>query len=218
MIKTVLCFGDSNTWGHDPESSYRFPGLNERYPEDIRWTGVLGRELGRDYRVIEEGLCGRTTVWDDPVESLPSGLGYLGPCLQSHRPLAAVVIMLGTNDLKPRFGVSAFDIAEAVGRLGEVVRASGSGPEGRAPALLIACPPPIAETGVYAELFRGGAEKSKALRGEFERMGRQRGFPVAYIDEAASSSPLDGIHFSVSAHAAIGAFLAERLRALTAGA
>jgi lysophospholipase L1-like esterase len=92
-MKAILCYGDSNTWGYDPVTKGRFP-------RDMRWTGVLRQSLGDDYLVIEEGLNGRTTVWDDPIEGYKNGAAYLVPCLTTHRPLDLVIIMLGTNDLK----------------------------------------------------------------------------------------------------------------------
>ena len=79
-MKTILCYGDSNTWGYDPASKGRL-GI------DARWTGVLARELGTAYRVLEEGLNGRTTVWDDPIEGYKNGREQLVPCLESQRPL-----------------------------------------------------------------------------------------------------------------------------------
>ena len=54
----ILCFGDSNTWGYKPDKS-------GRYDENIRWTGLLQKKLGSGYHIIEEGLCGRTTVFQD---------------------------------------------------------------------------------------------------------------------------------------------------------
>lgn len=51
--KTILCYGDSNTWGNVPSSFLR-------YPRDVRWPAVLQNLLGEDYEVISEGLCGRT--------------------------------------------------------------------------------------------------------------------------------------------------------------
>jgi lysophospholipase L1-like esterase len=207
MAKTILCYGDSNTWGHNPDTF-------DRYPAEVRWPGVLRAELGSAYHVIEEGLCGRTTVWDDPVEDLMSGARYLYPCLKTHRPIDAVVIMLGTNDLKYRYHLSAFDIAEAAGRLGNIVRSSEAGPAGGTPKALIVCPPPITETGVFAEMFRCGHETSLGLHAEFARMGKERDFPILFADEVASSSPVDGIHLSSSAHAAIGVAVAARVRAL----
>ena len=78
----VLCFGDSNTWGYDPVSKQRFPN-------GVRWTGVLQAELGPGFRVIEEGLNGRTTVWEDPVEGDKMGKRHLMPCLESLSPTGA---------------------------------------------------------------------------------------------------------------------------------
>jgi len=109
-MKTVLCYGDSNTWGYDPTSK-------ERFAPETRWTGVLAESLGVAFRVIEEGLNGRTTVWDDPIEGHKNGQTYLVPCLASHKPIDLVVLMLGTNDLKMRFSVPADDIARGVGLL-----------------------------------------------------------------------------------------------------
>ncbi len=71
-MKTVVCYGDSNTWGYDPHTKTRFPS-------DVRWTGVLRQELGVDYLVIEEGLNGRTTVWDDPIEGYKEWQGVSYP-------------------------------------------------------------------------------------------------------------------------------------------
>ena len=78
-MKTILCYGDSNTYGYDPSTGFR-------YPADVRWTGVLKRLLGPDYTLIEEGCNGRTTVFDDPLEGWKNGLDYLKPCLNSHHP------------------------------------------------------------------------------------------------------------------------------------
>src|SRR3990172_7397939 len=115
-MKAILCYGDSNTWGYDPTTQ-------DRFPRQVRWTGVLAQELGPEYYVIEEGLSGRTTVWDDPVEGLhKNGRTYLLPCLESHQPIDLILLMLGTNDLKMRFSVPAADIAASVGVLVDVIQ------------------------------------------------------------------------------------------------
>jgi lysophospholipase L1-like esterase len=133
-MKSVLCYGDSNTWGYDPLTQARFP------PE-VRWTGVLAGCLGADYRVIEEGLNGRTTRWDDPIETDRNGLAYLRPCIESHQPLDLVVVMLGTNDLKQRFNLSASDIAQSAAGAAEAAYRFANGPEGRRTAVLLVAPP-----------------------------------------------------------------------------
>ena len=111
MEKNILCFGDSNTFGSDPRGG-------PRYDRHTRWPGVLRDTLGAGFWVIEEGCGGRTTVHEDPIESLGTGskkgVAYLPACLHSHQPLDLVIILLGTNDLKPRFAVGADDIARGV--------------------------------------------------------------------------------------------------------
>ena len=107
-MKEVLCYGDSNTWGYNPKTK-------QRYDRNTRWPCVLQRELGEEFLVIPEGQNGRTTVWDDPVEGQKNGMTYLLPCLESHKPLDLVIITLGTNDLKHRFSVTAYDIARVCG-------------------------------------------------------------------------------------------------------
>lgn len=211
-MKTILCYGDSNTWGF-------IPGIRERYAADIRWTGVLRTELGPVFSIVEEGLCGRTTVWDDPIENHMSGAQYLTPCLQTHKPIDLVIIMLGTNDLKYRFHVAALDIANSVGRLAEIVHDSRCGPGllGSAPTVLIACPAPILEIDGFSEMFKGGVETSRRLRAEFERMGKERGLPMFYVEDVATSSPVDGIHLSQEAHTAIGRALAREVRSIFEG-
>ena len=87
-MREIMCFGDSNTWGYDPARGARFA-------REVRWTGVLQASLGPGIHVIEEGLNGRTSVWEDPVEGDKMGRRHLMPCLESQAPLDLVVLMLG---------------------------------------------------------------------------------------------------------------------------
>ena len=124
----ILCFGDSNTWGYAPVSA-------DRYPADVRWTGVMAHLLGDRFHVTEEGQNGRTTVWDDPLEGgHKNGLVYLTACLESHHPIDLVILMLGTNDLKARFSLTALDISLGAERLVQTIQKSVWGPRGNAPA------------------------------------------------------------------------------------
>src|SRR6185312_8487577 len=114
-MRTVLCFGDSNTHGTRPMVSLED---DSRFDRSTRWPGVVEARLGDGWRVVEEGLPGRTTVHDDPIEGFhKNGQRYLQACLESHKPLDAIVLMLGTNDLKARFNLPASDIAAGAGVL-----------------------------------------------------------------------------------------------------
>ncbi len=141
-MKTVLCYGDSNTWGCIPLEGSRACSAAIRR----RRAGpeCSGSELGDGYWVVEEGLSGRTTVWDDALSPHRNGRELLPPLLLTHEPLDLVIIMLGTNDLKHRIGVSAREIAEGAGMVVDVVAGSDCGPGGGAPQTLLVCPPPVA--------------------------------------------------------------------------
>ena len=121
-MATIVCYGDSNTWGAIPMPSRA--ELDRFAPAD-RWPGVLRDKLGAGHTVIEEGLNGRTTVHDDPVDGIhKNGIRFLPVVLETHAPIDLVIIKLGTNDLKQRFSVPAYDIADGAGVLADLVRAS----------------------------------------------------------------------------------------------
>ncbi len=204
-MKTVLCYGDSTTWGYDPETEMRFP-------PDARWTGVLARELGSDYRVIEEGLNGRTTVWDDPIEGYKNGKEYLVPCLETHKPLDLVVLMLGTNDLKHRFSLTAFDIASGVSVLVEIIQASAAGPDDTPPDLLLIAPPPIGKLSDFDEMFEDAEPKSQKLGKYYAQVAETYSCHFLDASQVIVSSDLDGIHFEAGEHRKLGVAVAECLK------
>jgi lysophospholipase L1-like esterase len=204
-MREVLCFGDSNTWGSTP-------GSGERYPRGTRWTGVLQAALGESFHVIEEGLGGRTTVWDDPIEGDRNGRRQLPAILESHAPLDLVVLMLGTNDLKKRFSASAFDIARGAGRLAGIVLASASGNSRKPPKLLLMAPPPLATLSDFTEMFEGGAEKSRLLGKYYRQVADEHGCAFFDTGTVIRSSDRDGIHLEEKEHKALGEAVAAEVR------
>lgn len=172
-------------------------------------------ELGPDYWVVEEGLGGRTTAFDDPVEGVhKNGRRHLLPCLESHSPLDLVIIMLGTNDLKSRFSLAAHDIALAAGALVDDVLALKKRQQPEAVKVLLVSPAPLARLDLLADMFEGGAEKSRLLAPYFEAEALARG--VAYFDAGTvvCSSDVDGIHLDADAQRALGRALAIKVREL----
>jgi lysophospholipase L1-like esterase len=208
-IRTVLCYGDSNTHGTMPVTQ---PGMLSRFDETDRWPGVLRGQLGADWRVIEEGLPGRTTVHDDPIEGRhKNGLTTLRPCLESHLPLDLVVLMLGTNDLKARFSVPAADIASSAEVLLKEIVACNAGPGGRAPDVLLVAPVPIEEVGFLGAMFEGGAAKSSQLAPLYAEVAERQGAAFFNAGTVARVSPVDGIHFEADQHHRLGGALAEAI-------
>ncbi|MGI8476411.1 MAG: SGNH/GDSL hydrolase family protein [Thermomicrobiales bacterium] len=208
-MKTIVCFGDSNTWGSDPATG-------ERFAPDRRWTGVLQSRLGAGCRVIEEGLNGRMTTVDDPIYPGKNGADYLLPCLESHKPLDLVTIMLGTNDLKARLGRSASDIAESAAFLAGMARRSGAGPDGGLPKVLLISPPPVTTLSDLAEMFTGAREKSLRFAEHYRVYAKWSNAEFFDAGSIVASSDLDGIHWEGSAHAAFGRALADEVERLLA--
>ena len=202
--KTILCYGDSNTWGADPSCGPRFD-------RETRWPCIMKKELGDEFHLVEEGLCGRTTVWDDPIEGDRNGLKQLIPILKSHVPLDVLVIMLGTNDLKNRFSVSPLDVANSVKTLVETARNTFNSFDEPTPKILVICPPsfaPLAETN-FKDMFIGGEEKSHGLFAAMSKMCAERGIPMLNAGDVIQSSPVDGIHFEPTEHLKLGKAVAE---------
>jgi lysophospholipase L1-like esterase len=199
-MKTVLCYGDSNTWGYIPASE-------GRYDHRTRWPCVL-RELlnggcpGGDpaYWIVEEGLNGRTTCREDPVEGDKNGLRQLIPILESHKPLDVVTVMLGTNDLKPRFNPSPYDIAAGAALVVEAVLASGTGPGGSAPRVLWICPPPVTESPFFEHIFGNAVPLSKKLAPFMEQFAKELGAAFLDAGRTVASSKKDGIHLDPGEH------------------
>ncbi len=206
-MKTILCYGDSNTWGYNPITE-------ARYPLEQRWVTLLERDLGPDYLVIPEGLNGRTTVWPDPVTGkYKSGKRTLIPILESHHPLDLVVLLLGTNDLKHRFGLSAWDIASSVQTLVEMIQGSTFGPDGRGPQVLLIAPPPTCVPGTrFGEMFAGADEKSQHLAHYFKQVADE--FRCGFLDagQHVVSSKVDGIHLDPGELPKLAAAVAASIR------
>lgn len=202
----ILCFGDSNTWGYDPSDQ-------TRYPESIRWTGVLAAKLGPGYEIIEEGLNGRTTVFQYRDRFGKSGLEYLRPCMDSHHPLDYVILCLGANDTKREFGKSAEEIALGLEQLVEVV--NGKQLERPSPGvkLIIATPLLIEEAhiGDYAE-FIGAEAKTRELPALYRKVAEKNGARFIDLSKEVRPSPKDGCHIDPEGHARIADLFHALLR------
>lgn len=203
-MRTILCYGDSNTWGYDPVQKCRL-GKNER------WGGVLRNQLGNDYWVIEEGLGGRTTVWDDPIEGEKNGKKYLIPCLESHKPLDLVILMLGTNDLKHRFSLTAFDIAKGAGTLVGMIQNSKCGLDNQAPQILLLAPPPVSKLTELKEMFKDAEEKSQKFGQYYQEIAKEFGSHFLDVSKFIVSSDMDGIHFDKNEHDKLGKAVAQKV-------
>jgi lysophospholipase L1-like esterase len=204
-VRTILCFGDSNTWGNPP-------GGNGRFPWQVRWTGVLQTSLGNGYRIIEEGLPGRTTCFDDPFSPHRNGLAYLTVALEAHCPLDLLTIMLGTNDLKANFHLSALDIARGAASLLGVAR--NFRPEIK--HVLLISPPHVTNTDDFniSQQFPDGVQRSKSLAALYQRVAELHGCHFFDAARVAQTNSIDGIHLDAQNHKHFGDGLAQQIESL----
>jgi lysophospholipase L1-like esterase len=204
-MKSVLAYGDSLTWGYDPTG----PG---RHARGNRWPVVLGEALGAGVEVIAEGLNGRTTAFDDHLgEADRNGARVLPMLLTSHKPLDLVVIMLGTNDLKPAVCGSAIGARQGMSRLVSIVRHHDWSLGARIPGVLIVAPPPFRQTdnSEFAEMFAGGVEESLKLAPNYAALADELACGFYDTSGIARTTPLDGIHLDAANTRAVGAALAS---------
>ena len=208
-MKTILCFGDSNTYGYNPENGFR-------YPKEIRYPGRLQALLGDGYAVIEEGCNGRTTICKEPGNEWKNGLDYLRPCLNSHKPVDIVIMMLGSNDLKKYYNLSAEEIAYGAGVLCDVIKEFTSEKQGYIPKIILVCPPEIGEgimSSPFKEMYTEDAiPRSKELPPLYKKVAEEKGCIFFNAAEFIGPSACDSLHLTPEAHAVLAEKLAELVR------
>lgn len=208
-MTSVLCYGDSNTWGY-------IPGEGDRYDADIRWPLVMQHHLGPPVRVIEEGLSGRYTVWDDAERAGRNGAALLQPLLESHAPLSLVILMLGTNDVLHRPGLTARDAADGAGTLIHCIAASEAGPGGGPPHVLLVSPPRIGKLSPeLAAICHGNPAEAEHFSRHFARVAAERRCHFFDAAEVVEPSPVDGVHLDAEGHARLGEAIAVQVRQLS---
>lgn len=208
MAKTIVCFGDSNTHGYNSQNMGRFT-------EKERWTCLLAEMLGEEYLVREEGMGGRTTVFDDPLFEGLCGLDYIYPCMMTHEPVSLLIVMLGTNDVKERFAVNPENIAKGMERLLTKAMRSLEAWENQRPNVLLIAPPPIEKgyenTFIYGEMGDHCVEKSQKLAAVYKEVANRLGchFLDAGAIEGVSMYPYDYMHLSLDGHRCLAEELAR---------
>ena len=191
-MATILCYGDSLTWGRVPNGG--------RYPKHLRWPTILNELLGGQHQVINFGLPGRTTIWNDPFLEGRNGLAYLQAALETFGPVDILILMLGTNDLKRHFHVGAFEAAKGVEKLIEKSRMPDSH-DFPSPTLVVIAPPNIlSPTGSMAESFDGAIEKSQHFHQHYQDIAVHNHCVFLNAAGVLQPSEADGVHLDTKAN------------------
>ena len=210
-MKSVVCFGDSNTYGHDPVTM-------DRLPDSVRWTCLLQKLLGDEFKVIEEGLNGRTTVFDDPNDDWKNGVDYIKGILCTHRPVDYLVIMLGTNDMKTVYNASLEAIADGLNEIVQRAEKVMDLKQGYVPKILIVSPPEISTdilTGPFADSFNEvSIDKSKRLADYYKKVADKHGCGFLDAKQYIRPSVEDGLHLDPNGHKGLAEAIANAIKEL----
>ncbi len=200
-MKNILCYGDSNTWG-------AIPGTLARHPQDVRWTGVMAKELGQNYHVIEDGINGRRTIWDDPQNLCRNGLDSLGYALYRAKPLDLVILMLGTNDLNHTDAEGYYEGISVVAKRILLANECYPGTSDVFPektGLLLVSPIELCS---HMQKY----EESVKFAVYTERLAGELGIPWLNAAEFAKPSEADGCHMDAESHLKLGKAIAAKVK------
>jgi lysophospholipase L1-like esterase len=208
-MKSVLVYGDSQTWG-------RVPGVPERFPFAQRWTSVMAAALGPGVEVIAQGLNGRTTARPDPWKPYRNGLEHIDLQLLVNAPLDLVVIALGSNDLQWHQHLEAFESALGAEVLIErVVNYRGDPPTAPPPKVMLLGPPRItAPAGLLVDRFREAGRKTDEQLRSYRELAARLAIPYFAMADVATPSPIDGVHLDAAGQRALGLAMAPRVAAI----
>ncbi|MGN0155049.1 MAG: GDSL-type esterase/lipase family protein [Lachnospiraceae bacterium] len=202
----ILCIGDSNTWGYNPEN-----GLQQ----SNRWTMILAG-LMPENEIIEEGMCGRTLLTVDPFEPQWCGIDALPEIIAAHKTADMVIVMLGTNELKAEFRCSAEYIAEGIEAFIKVFQNPQSWANGRLPKILIISPillgdEIVGKGGICTQFDKTSLEESKRMAAAISNICKRYG--VEFMDAAkyAKVSLTDAIHMDEANHVKFGNAIYKKL-------
>lgn len=208
-MRQILCFGDSNTYG-------LIPGTKNRYDWETRWTGILDRKLkDKGYRVVEEGLCGRTTVFEDPLRNGRRGTAMLPTILETHDPVELVILMLGTNDCKTVYGASPQVIGKGIEILIQQIRKEI--PEAK---ILLVSPihlgDKVWEDGYDPEFNETSVKTSRKLPKIYKEIADREHLSYLAASRYAVPSEADREHLDHEGHRKLATALLEKVEKLVA--
>lgn len=207
-MKSILCYGDSNTYGHDPRNSLR-------YKKELRWTTILQNLLGEDYEVINEGLNGRTTAYNREDGAYMNGYTHLLACFATHKPVDYLIIMLGTNDCNKELHLTSNDIANGLEKLINLIENEGTLLQDIKPKIVIVTPACISEdyktSPYFDQLDEESVKKSHEIEPLYKELARKHN--CLYLDcSDLEVSSLDSEHLTIDAHNELAHRLANLLK------
>ena len=219
-MKTIVCYGDSNTWGYMPQRERPSTTAENRFPWGVRWTSQLQIALGADWHIVEAGVNGRTSVFEAPFEAHRNGAQHIDACLMAACPVDLVILMLGTNDVKPYYAQNVYGICQGIRSLAERIQNSHCGLMDNAPKLLLVAP--IRLNDAYrsgwlgAEFGPDAVARSAAVSRGIEAIAAELHAFYLNASEYIEADCADGIHMNAEGHARMADLILDRVRDILA--
>lgn len=211
-MKNILCYGDSNVRGVIPEKTRG--NLVKVYDKNKRWTGILQKLLGDSYNIIEEGMGGRTTVFDEinPGRPYRNGLKDLPLFLEAHYPIDLVIFLLGINDTKTQYNKSADAITEGMKQCIQCIQNSNRSRNEKSPAVLLLSSVPIqAISNLPPEFDETSIAKSVLLTTLYKNLANEIHCDFLNTSDYVKASQNDGLHLDESEHAVLANAICEKM-------
>lgn len=202
-MKNILCYGDSNTFGYRPDKL-------GQYDETVRWTALIAQALGENFRVIENGVCGRTTAMDDPRAAGRNGLADIDSVMEQYSPVDLVILMLGTNDLKTFYGMNERKIAENCGRIIDKIENLKYG----APKILLVSPILMGDNilSIKPLYDKNSLIVSRSIAAEYEMLAKEKGCFFMRAEDYADPSSVDCEHMDEVGHRNLARAIAAKVK------
>lgn len=190
ILKKILCFGDSNTYGYIPNNG-------ARYDKNTRWTGVLLLLSHGKFEIIEDGCNNRTAFAANPAGKIFTGYEILPELLTDD--FEAVVLAIGINDTQFLYNLSSIEIASGVEKLINIVKVKS--PQAK---IILVAPSILTDdvlNGNFACLFdRTSIEKSRQLPLLYQKIAEKQNIEFLDLNSVAKTSSLDGLHYAPEQH------------------
>lgn len=202
-MKKIICFGDSNTFGFNPNNG-------SRYDSNTRWTGILAKMLGDEFVVAEEGCNNRTGFFSNPDGVLQSGQKYLPLCLEKHKNINIFIFALGTNDLQKFFSIDENIVREGLKNIINFVRKNN-------PTVKIILIPPVVlsenvlQCGFSFQFDSFSIKNSIKMQSVYENIAQEENCEFLNLNQYVSPSADDGLHFDEASHRIIAEKIADKI-------
>lgn len=197
----IFIYGDSNTWGYIPNlNGYSKNAIAKQYDKESLWWYFLTR----NNNVFVNALCGRCICNDNKWLKNRNALKTIKSDTKNLNDIDLTIIMLGTNDCKDMYNLSANQITLNLLKLTKIIEQETKS------KIMIVCPPQIVSgTKITSKYYVGGEQKSKELEKYYKNMADQNGY--VFVSATNAEIGEDGEHLTILGHKYISKIINQKL-------